>query len=61
MGDDRTDPAAPLHVPKPPDPAREEQVLTDCRSCFRFAVAYRERVMNALRQATRCDQASKAI
>ncbi len=34
-----------------PDPVTGARVPTDCRNCFRFAVRYREEVMDALRQS----------
>ncbi|GAA4442542.1 hypothetical protein GCM10023170_017700 [Phytohabitans houttuyneae] len=34
-----------------PDPVTGRRVATDCRNCFRYAVRYREEVMDALRQA----------
>ncbi|TCB90468.1 hypothetical protein E0H26_26970 [Micromonospora zingiberis] len=36
-----------------PDPLTGSRVPTDCRNCFRYALAYREEVMDALRYAAR--------
>lgn len=36
-----------------PDPVTGAQRTTDCRNCFRYALAYREEVMDALRECDR--------
>jgi hypothetical protein len=47
------------HLSKP-DKVTGERHVTDCRNCFRYAVAYREEVMTAIRECDRRRQDAEA-